>query len=59
MADEQGKKADADAAIHAAMESGLISPETKLGDLVKLGSNSKVGTLGYVAAWDRYAVVVK
>jgi hypothetical protein len=54
-----GTKSEADTAIQAALEAGLLNPETTLGTLLKLGADTKVGTLGYVAAWDRYALVVK
>ena len=52
-------KEEADAAIDAALEAGLVDPNSKLGDLIKLGKNSKSTTLGYVAAWDRYVAVIK
>ena len=52
-------KVEADAAIQAAIGAGLINPEMKLSELLKVGANTKIGTLGYVAAWERYALVVK
>lgn len=52
-------KEEADAVIEAAVQNGLVDPNVKLGDLIKLGKGGKSTTLGYVAAWDRYVAVVK
>ena len=52
-------KAEADAAISAAIRAGLINPDMKFGELLKVGADAKIGTLGYVAAWERYALIVK
>ena len=57
--DKIASKEEADAAIEAALANGLISPDVKLGDLIKLGKGNKATTLGYVAAWDKYVAVVK
>ena len=57
--EQTSMKEEADAAIEAAVANGLISPDIKLGELIKLGKGNKATTLGYVAAWDKYVAVVK
>ena len=44
------------AALTEAMNSGALSADKTLGDVISAGR--KVGTLGHAVAWDRYVLVV-